>query len=49
MSMLSYLIVTRPAKNPVAKLVIDPEVDEEVGKVVDVDYESKVTPHLDAD
>ena len=28
--------VSVPAKDPVAKLVVDPDVDEEVGEVVDV-------------
>ena len=37
-------IFLRLAQDPVAKLVIDPEVDEEVGEVVDVDYEVEVAP-----
>ena len=39
------LVFIRPAQDPVAKLVIDPEVDEEVGEVVDVEGEEEVAVH----
>ena len=41
-----FSVFTRPAQDPVAKLVIDPEVDEEVGEVVDVDEKVKVARHF---
>ena len=43
-----FSVFTRPAQDPVAKLVIDPEVDEEVGEVVDVDEKVEVAPDFQA-